>query len=178
MQYAEVLLHVLERVRAAAIERAPSLKLIQKLGVGVDTIDLSGEAAGIAVCNMPGTNTRAVAELALLLMLATLRRLTELDAQTRAGGVGRWIPKSSIASRAWRPHGGAGGVRRRGRCLTPMLQGTGARVLYTSRTEKIARRRRVRAAYRAARDFRRRVAPSPAHGRDLHADEREHVLDQ
>ena len=72
-----VLLHVLEPTTADVIARAPRLRLIQKLGVGVDTIDLeAAKARGIAVCNMPGTNTRAVAELAVLLMLSTLRRLT------------------------------------------------------------------------------------------------------
>ena len=86
MHDADVLLHVLERVTRAAIDQAPRLKLIQKLGVGVDTIDLdAARARDIAVCNMPGANTRAVAELTLLLMLATLRRLSELDRQTRAG---------------------------------------------------------------------------------------------
>src|SRR5688572_12503297 len=58
---ADVLLHVLERVTPAMIEYAPRLRLIQKLGVGVDTIDLeAARARGIAVCNMPGANTRAV----------------------------------------------------------------------------------------------------------------------
>src|SRR5690348_3319705 len=76
----DVLLHVLERVSAADIDRAPRLKLIQKFGVGVDTIDLdAAKRRGVAVCNMPGTNTRAVAELTLLLMLAALRRVTQLD---------------------------------------------------------------------------------------------------
>src|ERR671912_2268679 len=83
---ADVLLHVLERVTASAIAQGPNLRLIQKLGVGVDTIDLdAARARGIAVCNMPGANTRAVAELTLLLMLATLRQLSALDRQTRAG---------------------------------------------------------------------------------------------
>src|SRR6476660_3447323 len=77
---ADVLLHVLEPVTAAALDLAPNLRLIQKLGVGVDTIDLdAARKRNIAVCNMPGANTPAVAELALLLMLATLRRLTDLD---------------------------------------------------------------------------------------------------
>ena len=40
MQDADVLLHVLEPVKAATIDAAPNLKLIQKLGIGVDTIDL------------------------------------------------------------------------------------------------------------------------------------------
>src|SRR5688500_8676981 len=86
MQDADVLLHVLERVTPAMIERAPALRLIQKLGVGVDTLDLdAARNRGIAVCNMPGANTRAVAELTLLLMLATLRQVSALDHQTRTG---------------------------------------------------------------------------------------------
>jgi phosphoglycerate dehydrogenase-like enzyme len=138
MQDADVLLHVLEPVKAATIERAPRLRLIQKLGIGVDTIDLdAARRAGVAVCNMPGTNTRAVAELALLLMLATLRRLTQLDAETRAGS--GWTPDPEILDSLGELGGrtvgliGCGAV---GTCLTPMLQGIGSRVLYTDVIEK------------------------------------------
>ena len=130
---ADVLLHVLERVTAATLEMAPRLRLIQKLGIGVDTIDLdAARLRGIAVCNMPGANTRAVAELALLLMLATLRRVTDLDAETRAGR--GWLLETHVlddlAELGGRTVGllGFGAV---GRCLTPMLHGVGARVVYT-----------------------------------------------
>jgi phosphoglycerate dehydrogenase-like enzyme len=83
---AEVVWHVLEAVTAATIAAAPRLELIQKIGVGVNTIDLdAAKARGIAVCNMPGTNSRAVAELTLALLLACLRRVPALDAATRAG---------------------------------------------------------------------------------------------
>src|SRR5258706_3358768 len=86
MAEAEALWHALKPVTAAHIAAAPRLKLIQKIGVGVNTIDLdAARARGIAVCNMPGTNSRAVAEMALLLMLAALRRIAALDAATRAG---------------------------------------------------------------------------------------------
>jgi phosphoglycerate dehydrogenase-like enzyme len=86
MADAEILLHVLEPVTAAVIDAAPHLRLIQKIGIGVNTIDLdAARRRGIAVCNMPGTNTQAVAEMTLLLMLATLRRLAQLDRLTRAG---------------------------------------------------------------------------------------------
>ncbi len=140
MQDADVLLHVLEPVKASTIERAPRLKLIQKLGVGVDTIDLdAARRAGVAVCNMPGTNTRAVAELALLLMLATLRRLTQLDTETRAGNGWRLDPEilDSLGELGGRTVGlvGFGAV---GSCLAPMLQGIGARVLYTDVAEASA----------------------------------------
>ena len=80
---AEILLHVLEPVTAAVIAATPGLKLIQKIGMGVD-LD-AARHRGIAVCNMPETNTRPVAEMTLLLMLATLRRLAQLDDLTRAG---------------------------------------------------------------------------------------------
>jgi phosphoglycerate dehydrogenase-like enzyme len=137
MEDAEVLLHVLEPVKAATIEQAPRLRLIQKLGIGVDTIDLdAARLRGIAVCNMPGTNTRAVAELALLLMLATLRRLAQLDAETRAGQ--GWTLDSGLLDNLGelgdRTVGlvGFGAV---GKCLMPMLQGVGARVIYTDVAE-------------------------------------------
>jgi phosphoglycerate dehydrogenase-like enzyme len=129
----DVLLHVLEPTTADVIARAPKLLLIQKLGVGVDTIDLgAAKARGIAVCNMPGTNTRAVAELALLLILSTLRRVAQLDAETRAGN-GWALPSDvldSLGELGGRTVGliGFGAV---GKCLTPMLRGIGARVIYT-----------------------------------------------
>ena len=60
LQDTDVLLHVLEPVTSQVIERAARLRLIQKLGVGVDTIDLdAARARGIAVCNMPAP-TRAL----------------------------------------------------------------------------------------------------------------------
>ena len=134
---ADVLLHVLERVTGEVLELAPGLRLIQKLGVGVDTIDLdAARARGIAVCNMPGANTRAVAELTLLLMLATLRRVCELDRQTRAGK--GWALEPEILDNLGELGGrtvGLIGFGAVGKCLTPMLQGISAQVIYTSRTE-------------------------------------------
>ena len=82
----EVLLHVLKPVTPAMIANAPKLRLIQKIGVGVNTIDRdAAHRAGIAVANMPGVNTAAVAEHTLALMLATLRRVTAFDTATRRG---------------------------------------------------------------------------------------------
>jgi phosphoglycerate dehydrogenase-like enzyme len=135
MAGADILLHVLEPVGAGAIEAAPRLKLIQKIGVGVNTIDLeAARRRNVAVCNMPGTNTQAVAEMTLLLMLATLRRLTQLDRLTRAG-TGWTLPLEAIDAQgeiSGRTIGlvGFGAVARR---LAPVLQALGATVLYTSR---------------------------------------------
>jgi phosphoglycerate dehydrogenase-like enzyme len=135
MRDAEILLHVLEPVTAAVIDAAPRLKLIQKIGVGVNTIDLdAARRHGIAVCNMPGTNTQAVAEMTLLLMLATLRGLARLDDLTRAGQGWALEPEMSddLGELSGRTVGlvGFGAVARR---MVPMLQAIGAKVLYTSR---------------------------------------------
>src|SRR5215831_19874525 len=135
MADADILLHVLEPVTAAEIEAAPRLKLIQKIGIGVNTIDLdAARRRGIAVCNMPGTNTQAVAEMTLLLMLATLRRLAELDRLTRAGY--GWALDPAMADDFGELSGrtvglvGFGSVARR---LLPILEALGAKVFYTSR---------------------------------------------
>ncbi|PZQ60698.1 MAG: hydroxyacid dehydrogenase, partial [Phenylobacterium zucineum] len=83
---ADVLLHVLKPVTAAMMDAAPRLKLVQKLGVGVNTIDLdAARSRGVAVANMPGTNSQAVAEMTLALVFATLRRIPYFDALVRAG---------------------------------------------------------------------------------------------
>jgi phosphoglycerate dehydrogenase-like enzyme len=135
MRDADVLLHVLEPVTAAVIDAAPRLKLIQKIGIGVNTIDLdAARRRGVAVCNMPGTNTQAVAEMTLLLMLATLRRLARLDELTRAGQgweFERELP-DDLGELSGRTVGllGFGAVARR---LVPMLQAVGAKVVYSSR---------------------------------------------
>src|SRR4051812_34108132 len=63
---ADIILKGRGTITADTIRRAPKLKLIQQIGVGVDLIDLkAAEEAHIAVCNMPGTNSAAVAELTI-----------------------------------------------------------------------------------------------------------------
>ena len=131
---AEVLLHILKPVTRAAIDRAPALRLIQKIGVGVNTIDLeAARARGIAVANMPGTNTPAVAETALLLMLAALRNLAGLD---RACRMGRgWALGPGLQERVGELHGRTVGLVGAGmvpRALIPMLRGCSAEIVYWS----------------------------------------------
>ena len=134
---AEILWHVLTPATAAIIEAGPRLRLIQKIGVGVNTIDLEAAVArGIAVCNMPGTNTAAVAEMTLALMLACLRRLPQLDRATRAGR--GWALPAWEQDRYGELGGrivglvGMGAVPRR---LAPVLDALGAEVVYASRSD-------------------------------------------
>lgn len=83
---AEVLWHVLRPISGDDLQRGLRLRLMHKLGAGVNTIDVdTASRLGILVANMPGANAPSVAEGTVLLMLAALRRLPELDRATRDG---------------------------------------------------------------------------------------------
>ena len=134
-----VLWHVLKPVTAAHLAAAKNLKLIQKIGSGVNTIDVeAARGRGIAVCNLPGANSRAVAEMTLLLMLGCLRRLPELDSMVKTG---RWQEAPRLQDRLGELHGRSVGLVGYGavpRILKPILEAMGAKVRYWSRSEKNA----------------------------------------
>lgn len=131
----EVLWHVLKRCTFEMIAVAPKLRLIQKIGVGVNTIDLeAAKAHGIPVCNLPGMNSRAVAELTLALMLAVLRRVPRFDASLRAGIWTDLAMQDGLGELGGRMVGlvGYGSVAR---LLAPVLAAMGCDVLYTARNQ-------------------------------------------
>lgn len=60
--------------------------IVANFGVGVNNIDLAAaEAAGVIVTNTPGVLTDATADLALALILAATRRMSETEALLRRG---------------------------------------------------------------------------------------------
>jgi D-3-phosphoglycerate dehydrogenase len=71
------------KVGAAAMDAAPSLKVISKHGSGTDTIDkAAAQARGIEVV---GANAAAVAEQALALLLACAKSVPQLNERMHAG---------------------------------------------------------------------------------------------
>ena len=57
-------------------QRAPKLRIVQTLSAGYNTYDLdAARAAGVPICNNGGANSTAVAEHAMMLMLAVGRKL-------------------------------------------------------------------------------------------------------
>lgn len=68
------------------ITAAKRLKMIQRTGVGIDSLDLESLCRhGIPVYVNAGVNAVSVAEHTILLMLASLRNLIQIDAQIRSG---------------------------------------------------------------------------------------------
>ena len=73
-------------VTAAVMQAAPGLKVVARHGVGVDDVDLvEAQRRGIVVTRAPGSNTQAVAEHTLAMILALAKRLPGLSAQVAAG---------------------------------------------------------------------------------------------
>lgn len=82
----DVLIVRSSKVPGAAIQAAVGLKAIIRAGAGVDNIDVAAASAcGVGVCNCPGTNSIAVAELAMGLLIACDRRIPDQTATIKAG---------------------------------------------------------------------------------------------
>ena len=76
-------------VTAAAMDAAPGLRVIARHGVGVDDVDVAeAQRRGIVVTRAPGSNTQAVAEHTMALLLALAKDLPLLSAEV-AGGAWR-----------------------------------------------------------------------------------------
>lgn len=66
-----------EPVTADMIDAATELQVLARSGVGYDSVDLpAATARRVRVCNTPGVNHDAVAEMTIALMLMSARRLT------------------------------------------------------------------------------------------------------
>lgn len=134
LPWADVVWHVLRPLSADDLRRGTRLRLVHKLGAGVNTIEVdTATELGIAVANMPGANAASAAEGTVLLMLAAMRRLLELDRETRAG---RGWPTDSTLGETVRDIGcctvglvGYGSIARR---VETIVAAMGSRVLHTS----------------------------------------------
>ncbi len=74
------------RYDAELMDHAPSLLVIARTGIGVDTVDIAeATTRGIAVCNTPDGPTVSTAEHAIALMLAVAKSIKRSEAELGAG---------------------------------------------------------------------------------------------
>ena len=82
----EVLVVRSTRVTSSTLYAADRLTLIVRAGAGVDTIDVDAASElGVHVCNVPGKNAAAVAELTFALLLGIDRRIVDGATDLRQG---------------------------------------------------------------------------------------------
>jgi D-3-phosphoglycerate dehydrogenase len=127
---ADLLFVMAAPVTPEILAAANKVRFIQKLGAGVDRIDLKMcEERGIGVARLAGGNAIPVAEHALLLILATLRRLPTNDRRTRAG---EWLKEESRGVNR-QLHGkrvGLVGLGAIGKALAKLLKGFEVEIVY------------------------------------------------
>ncbi|GEO82169.1 NAD(P)-dependent oxidoreductase [Pararhodospirillum oryzae] len=114
-----------EPLTQAVLRQATGLKVLSRCGTGLDNVDLGTAATrGILVRNTPDAPAAAVAELAMALMLAVLRRVAEADRAMRAG-TWKSLQGGLLGARTV----GVIGLGRIGRRVAGLCQAFGARVV-------------------------------------------------
>ena len=113
-------------VTVAALEASPNLRIVARHGVGVDDVDVAGATArGILVTRATGSNTRAVAEHSIAMVMALAKGFRPLG---HAIAQGAWRdPKASVRDLAGMRLGllGFGGIAR---AMVPMARAFGMEV--------------------------------------------------
>jgi D-3-phosphoglycerate dehydrogenase len=80
-------------IDANFIDQFPKLKLIARVGAGLEHIDVEyAKAKGIQILSSPEGNRQAVAEHALGMLLSLFNNLSRCDSQVRSG---KWIRKAN-----------------------------------------------------------------------------------
>ena len=112
------------------ISKATNVKMIQRTGVGLDNIDLKClEENGIPLYVNSGVNSESVAEYAVMLMLATIKRNYQVNTQIR-NGVWRKQPTGLITETISGKTVGIVGMGNIGKKVACMLSGFDIRLVY------------------------------------------------
>ena len=112
----------------------PQLKLIASFGTGVDHVDVAAaKERDILVTNTPGVLTEDTADMAMALLLAAPRRLTEGDRLVRGGTWQGWAPTSMLGQRIWGKRLGIIGMGRIGQAVARRALGFGLTIHYHNR---------------------------------------------
>ena len=125
---ADAVLHILPKVQRKAIESFERCKLIIRMGIGYDEVDVEAATEkGIMVCNVADYCQEEVSDHALTLLLATARKIKPFDGNLRQGKWG-WRHVRPM----YEMRGKTLGLVAFGkipRCLTPKAQALGLKVI-------------------------------------------------
>lgn len=123
------------RVDAALLDALPKLEIVSSFGVGYDHVD-AAEAGrrGLVVTNTPDVLTDEVADLAIGLLLATIRQIPQVDRYLREG---KWLKGNYPLTTSLRKRSvGIVGLGRIGKAVAHRLEAFGVPVAYHGRTRQ------------------------------------------
>jgi len=122
-----ILFRVRPRCTESLMASCGKLRVVGRHGVGLDTVDIpAATRLGVAVVHAPGSNSQAVAEHALMLMLVSVKRTLAMDKDMRKGG---WSTSRAGNSELGGKTLGIVGVGNVGRRVAKFAGALGMRVL-------------------------------------------------
>ena len=115
----------LDYIDAGVISSCDKLRVISRYGAGVDRVDLdAARAFNVVVCNTPGANAQAVADLTIGLLLSVARKIPLLDSSVKSGN---WFRSTGVE--IYGKTIGILGLGAIGRAVAKRAQGFSMRVL-------------------------------------------------
>ena len=120
-----------DRVDAALLAKCPKLKVVCNIAVGYNNIDLKACGdAGVMATNTPGVLDDSTADFTWALILAAARRVTEAEANVRAGEWKGWKLKQFLGVDVHHATLGILGLGRIGQAVAHRARGFEMNVLY------------------------------------------------
>jgi phosphoglycerate dehydrogenase-like enzyme len=131
MREAEYLLGFIRFLPDEAYTQARRLKLVQVLSAGYDRVNIAGaRAARVPICSNGGANSVAVAEHAIMLMLAVYRKLVLYHQNVAAGRWMQGVPRTEDVFELEGKTVGLVGLGNIGQQVAKRLRGFDAKVIY------------------------------------------------
>lgn len=125
-----------DRIDAELLSKAPHLRVISQMAVGVNNIDLAAcEERGIRVGHTPDVLTETTADLAFGLIIAGARRFDEAINDVKEGRWGDWDPAYLVGHDVHGSTLGIIGFGRIGRAIARRAKGFSMRVIYHQRSD-------------------------------------------
>ncbi len=129
-----------EPVGPPLLDALPHLKIVQRMGVGINTVDLAAcSRKGIPVCNLGDVNKDALGEHGMALLLALTRRIVENHELLRAAD---WTGARAVLDGTFELKGrtlGVLGFGKAGYELARRAKAFGMRIVYHNRSDVDAR---------------------------------------
>jgi lactate dehydrogenase-like 2-hydroxyacid dehydrogenase len=119
----------------ATMGKLPKVKVVSHFGVGVDSVDVDAATRhGIVVTNTPDVLTEDVADIALALMLAAIRRIPQGDRYVRSG---TWLKgPMALSPSVQGKTAGIVGLGRIGKAIAKRCEAFNLKAAYTGRTKQ------------------------------------------
>lgn len=144
-----------DRIDDKLLAGCPQLKVVANIAVGYNNIDIAAcNARGVMATNTPGVLDDSTADLAWALMLATARRLTEVESYVRGGQWTGWRLKQWLGIDVHQATLGIIGMGRIGQAIAKRAAGFDMKVLYSNRKRVAAAlEQRLNATYVAKQEL-------------------------